>query len=439
MRTDSTTLQDISIFHPDEKDSLFHLLDFTRTEGGREELRRLFRNPHNSISSIQSTQQLLLALSAQLEQWPQEITNGTMLVVDKLMDYPLDPIDQHPLSLNNFFYRWLHAGDYSMLRFSVKHLGDLCRGLEKIAALVKQLEDMEGLRYLLKRLQVLLEKEPIKRIASKDPLEAFSQKETLYYGRELRGPHKNDVLELMQIYHRFDASYSMATAMVKFKCQLPEWVDSDKPVFDATGLYHLMVPTPVTYNLTLDEQHHFLFLTGANMAGKSTLIKAVGAAVYLAHLGMGVPAQKMRISLFDGICSNGQVADNIARGESYFFNEVQRIRHTIETINDGKKWLVLMDEIFKGTNVEDAMKCSLTVIEGLLGRSGSLFILSTHLYEMAQSLKEKSGISFRYFETGIQNGELQFTYQLKEGVSNDRIGYLILTREKVVELLKKTE
>ena len=272
MRTDSTTLQDISIFHPDEKDSLFHLLDFTRTEGGREELRRLFRNPHNSISSIQSTQQLLLALSAQLEQWPQEITNGTMLVVDKLMDYPLDPIDQHPLSLNNFFYRWLHAGDYSMLRFSVKHLGDLCRGLEKIAALVKQLEDMEGLRYLLKRLQVLLEKEPIKRIASKDPLEAFSQKETLYYGRELRGPHKNDVLELMQIYHRFDAWYSMATAMVKFKCQLPEWVDSDKPVFDATGLYHLMVPTPVTYNLTLDEQHHFLFLTGANMAGKSTLI-----------------------------------------------------------------------------------------------------------------------------------------------------------------------
>lgn len=439
MRTDSTTLQDISIFHPNEKDSLFHLLDFTRTEGGREELRRLFHHPHDSISSIKSTQQLLGALSTQLEQWPPEITNGTMLVVEKLMDYPLDPIDEHPLSLNNFFYRWLHAGDYSMLRFSVTHLGDLCRGLTRIAALVAPLEDMEGLRYLLKRLKLLLEKEPIKKLAARDPLRPFGQQETLYYGRELRGPHKNDVLELMQIYHRFDAWYSMATAMMKFNCQLPEWVDTDKPVFDATGLYHLMVPSPVTYNLTLDEEHHFLFLTGANMAGKSTLIKAVGAAVYLSHLGMGVPAQKLRISLFDGICSNGQVADNIARGESYFFNEVQRIRHTIETINDGQKWLVLMDEIFKGTNVEDAMKCSLTVIEGLLGRRGSLFMLSTHLYEMAQSLQDKSGILFRYFETGIQNGELQFTYQLKEGVSNDRIGYLILTREKVVELLKKTE
>lgn len=439
MRTDSTTLQDISIFHPVEQDSLFHRLNFTRTEGGSIELRKLFHHPHNSIASIQSTQQLLIALSTHLEEWPQDITNGTILVVEKLMDYPLDPIDQHKFSLHNFFYRWLHAGDYAMLRFSIKHLGDLCRGLTRIAVLVAHLEDMEGLRYLLKRLSVLLEKEPIKKMADRDALQAFSQQETLYYGRELRGPHKNDVLELMQIYHQFDAWFSMATAMVHFNCQLPEWIDSDKPVFEAKGLYHLLVPAAVTYDLSLDEQRHFLFLTGANMAGKSTLIKAVGAAVYLAHLGMGVPATSLRLSLFDGICSNGQVADNIAKGESYFFNEVQRIRHTIETINDGKKWLVLMDEIFKGTNVEDAMKCSLTVIEGLLNRKGSLFILSTHLYEMAQSLRENSGISFKFFETDIQNGELQFSYQLKDGVSNDRIGYLILTREKVVELLKKTD
>lgn len=438
MRTDSTTLQDISIFHPNEKNSLFHLLDFTRTEGGREELRKLFLHPHHSIGSIQSTQQLLLSLSVQLEKWPPEITNGTMGVVDKLMDYPLDPIESHSYSLNNLLYHWLHPGDYAMLRFSIHHLRDLCRGLQTIASLIGPLDNQEGIRYLLDRLQILIAKAPIKRLSLKNPREAFSHRETLYYGRELRGPHKEDILELMKIYYRFDAWYSMATAMVKFNCQLPEWVDTDQPVFEATGLYHLMVPSPVSYNLTLDEQHHFLFLTGANMAGKSTLIKAVGAAVYLAHLGMGVPAQNMRISLFDGICSNGQVADNIAKGESYFFNEVQRIRQTIETINDGKKWLVLMDEIFKGTNGEDAMKCSLTVIEGLLERKGSLFILSTHLYEMAQSLQTYPAINYRYFETGMQNGELQFTYQLKEGVSRDRIGYLILTREKVVELLKKT-
>jgi len=173
------------------------------------------------------------------------------------------------------------------------------------------------------------------------------------------------------------------------------------------------------------------------MAGKSTLIKAVGSAVFLAHLGMGVPAGHMKLSLFDGLLTNINVADNIAKGESYFFNEVQRIKNTIYKINDGRKWLVLIDELFKGTNVQDAMKCSLTVIKGLIKIKNSLFILSTHLYEIGDELKKFPNISFKYFETNVTDDQLEFSYQLKEGISNDRIGYVILRREKVVEMLEK--
>ena len=57
--------------------------------------------------------------------------------------------------------------------------------------------------------------------------------------------------------------------------------------------------------------------------------------------------------------------DNIIKGESFFFNEAQRIKSTIEKISDGRKWLILIDELFKGTNQQDAIKCSTTVIEGL--------------------------------------------------------------------------
>jgi DNA mismatch repair ATPase MutS len=116
---------------------------------------------------------------------------------------------------------------------------------------------------------------------------------------------------------------------------------------------------------------------------------------------------------------------------------VQRIKTTINKINDGKKWLVLIDELFKGTNVQDAMKCSLTVIKGLIKIKNSLFILSTHLYEIGEELKQHPNISFKYFETEVSEEQLQFSYQLKEGISNDRIGYVILKREKVVELLEK--
>jgi DNA mismatch repair ATPase MutS len=173
------------------------------------------------------------------------------------------------------------------------------------------------------------------------------------------------------------------------------------------------------------------------MAGKSTFIRAVGVSVFLAHLGMGVPAKEMRLSLFDGILSNINVVDNIARGESYFFNEVQRIRDTLTKISGKKKWLVLIDELFKGTNVQDAMKCSTAVIKGLIKIPKSLFILSTHLYEIGDELKQYRNISFRYFETAVKDDQLEFSYQLKEGISNDRIGYLILKREKVVEMLER--
>jgi DNA mismatch repair ATPase MutS len=83
------------------------------------------------------------------------------------------------------------------------------------------------------------------------------------------------------------------------------------------------------------------------------------------------------------------------------------------------------------------MKCSLTVIKGLIKIKNSLFILSTHLYEIGEELKNYPNISFRYFETNVNNEQLEFSYQLKEGISNDRIGYVILKREKVVDMLDK--
>ncbi|HEY6975469.1 MAG TPA: DNA mismatch repair protein MutS, partial [Chitinophagaceae bacterium] len=260
---------------------------------------------------------------------------------------------------------------------------------------------------------------------------------TLNEGYFLRNEFKNGCFELIEIYSQLDAFYSMTTACVNYHLSFPKLLDTNKPQLAAVQLYHPLLATPVSYDIELTEEENFLFLTGANMAGKSTFIKAVGVAVYLAHIGMAVPAQSMRLSLFDGLLSNIQVVDNIVKGESYFFNEVQRVRKTIEKISDGKKWLILIDELFKGTNVQDAMRCSTVVIEGLLKIQNTLFILSTHLYEIGEALKQYPNIQFRYFETQVKEDELLFSYQLKDGISNDRLGYLILKREGVVDMLQK--
>jgi DNA mismatch repair ATPase MutS len=163
----------------------------------------------------------------------------------------------------------------------------------------------------------------------------------------------------------------------------------------------------------------------------------VGIAVFLAHVGMGVPAKKLELSCFDGLLSNIQVNDDITKGESYFYNEVQRVKKTAEIIGNGKNWFILIDELFKGTNIQDAMKCSITVINGLHKMQNAVFVLSTHLYEIGDDIKNNNNIVFKYFETKIVNKELEFGYVLKDGISNDRLGYLILEKEGVVDLLKK--
>jgi len=437
MQIDRTSFNDISIFHPEEEFSIFHKLNFTRTSGGKEWLRKFFSEPHNDLKKILGTQNVIRSFMDHVDDWPGEITNGTILVMEKFLDYALDPIPDNVGVASAFFYKWLHSEDYSMVKYSVAHFGDFYRGLKKVASLLEGLELPLNIQVYVDRIGRTLRETPIQKLAATAPGSRFGVRDNLYFGYYLRGRYRTDTLEMIDIFSRMDAWYSMAVAMKTFHLGFPEFLERETPAIFAKGLYHILLSKPVPYDLEMDPDHNFLFLTGANMAGKSTLIKAVGSAVFLAHIGMGVPAASMKLTLFDGLLSNINVVDNIAKGESFFFNEVQRIKHTLEKISDGRKWLVLIDELFKGTNVQDAMKCSLAVIRGLIKIRNSLFILSTHLYEISEDLKPYTNISFRYFETIVRDEQLEFSYQLKEGISNDRIGYVILKREKVVEMLDK--
>ena len=293
------------------------------------------------------------------------------------------------------------------------------------------------LKKILSEANQVLNKQQFIIIEKKDKFEKLTPVQQLQFAYFVLYQYKQNMNRLIEIYSQLDAWYGMVEAVKYYQLAFPEFVESTQPLIAAKNLYHILLDNPVSYDVTLNPESNFLFLTGANMAGKSTFIKSVGTAVFLAHIGMGVPAAQMKLSLFDGLLSNINVVDNIAKGESFFYNEVQRIKSTIIKINDGRKWLILIDELFKGTNVEDAMKCSSVVIEGLLKIKNSLFILSTHLYEIGESLKKYPNISFNYFETTVSGEQLNFSYQLKEGISNDRLGYLILQKEGVVEMLQK--
>jgi DNA mismatch repair protein MutS len=437
MQIDKTTYNDLSIFSYEEEFSVFHKINFTRTNGGKEWLRWMLNEPFDDLAKITGTQKTIQLILSCMDHWPVTISNGTMLMIDRFYESQVDPIPRSTDFVSTRLYKVFHSVDYGLIRYSVAHFRDFIAGLHQIALLIDTPEAPAKLQWMASRIRSLLQHRQLTELIDKKPGDKFSLNENLYFGHFFLVGFKSRYQELSEIYYQLDAWYSMACAVKKYQLSFPTFIISQEPYIKAEKIFHILLPRPVAYDIQLSPSSNFLFLTGANMAGKSTFIKSLGVAVYLAHLGMGVPAVNLELSLFDGILSNINVEDNIMKGESYFFNEVQRIKNTILTINNGKKWLVLIDELFKGTNVQDAMRCSLAVINGLMKIRSALFILSTHLYEIGEEINKNSNISFKYFETNVSNDKLEFTYQLKDGISNDRLGYFILKSEKVVELLEK--
>lgn len=434
MLVDKITLQDIGLFDTEATEGIISHLNFCKTNGGKEQLDQYLAQPLNTIDAIEKRQNAIADFMHELDfMYEMKITNGTTLVIEKFFGTVFKSIPTQISIPGAYWYQFINASDYALIKYSVEHLLLFYENLNQWVEVFETKKEQPIIATLLQKIKKLVQHPSLSHLNIQAIL-AHPQK-LLSLAYFFRNHYKNNTLQLLHYFYDLDAYYSMATAAKKYHFVFPTWVNSETPVLEVTAAIHPMLPHPVDNNLLLSNQTNLFFLTGANMAGKSTFIKTIGIVIYLAHVGIGAPAKNVKLSLFDGLITNLTTADNVVKGESYFFNEVKRIKNTIIKILDGKKYFVLIDELFKGTNIQDAMKCSTAVIEGLQNLRNSLFIISTHLYEISEGLKKYDNIQFSYFETEVHEKELIFHYQLKQGVSQDRLGYLILEREGVVALL----
>jgi DNA mismatch repair ATPase MutS len=436
MQVDKITLQDIGLFDNEESKGLITHLNYCKTNGGIVLFEKYLSQPLSNHKEILNRQQ---ALAIYIQHLPfgesMKITNGTTLVIDKFFETSFNNIPVQISVLGAYWFRFSNKSDFSLLKYSVEHLVTFYQNLNNWVALFELQTGNAIIDALVHKVKKLLGHPALFNIQSESALNNPQSILSLAYFFIYQ--YRNNTRSLLECYYEIDAYYSMATAIKTHHFEFPTWVESSTPYFEVEAAIHPLIKDPVHNSITLSRESNLLFLTGANMAGKSTFIKTIGIVLYLAHIGMGAPAKKIKLSLLDGLITNLTIADNVVKGESYFFNEVQRIKNTIEKISDGKKYFVLIDELFKGTNIQDAMKCSIKVIGGLQKLRTSLFIISTHLYEISDDLKPYPNIQFSYFETEIKGKDLLFHYQLKTGISADRIGYLLLERQGVVAMLDK--
>lgn len=436
MILDKTTLHDLSIFGSEH--SVFSLINTCTTQAGAEALKKQVQSPPATYDRLKEQQAAIAFWMQYPDKWTGQVSNGTLVMIEKFYE-SADGVAgrSNPLTLliNALVQKVFNRNAYSFVRFSVSHLIDFLKGCRELADLL-ELNPPGAIRAELEAIHEALSLPLCQALVQTAPDASQAQMMELSY--RSRREIKHVVYLLIERYARLDALQSMAAATTEQGWHLPELLPSTDLHYEARQLYHPLLQQPVAYDIAFSREQNFLFLTGANMSGKSTLIRAMGVGALLAHLGMGVPAASMKVSFLEGIITNMQVEDNIFLGESYFFAEVQRMKLTAQKLNRNRFHLVLMDELFKGTNVHDAYECSRAVVEGLLLQKDNLMALSTHLNELSEHLKDKANVWFRYCYTHIsEDGKYSFTYQLKEGVSRDRIGYLVLKNEGVLDLLQR--
>ena len=200
-----------------------------------------------------------------------------------------------------------------------------------------------------------------------------------------------------------------------------EVVASDEMVYEAVGLYHPFLGAKAVRNdFTLQHRHYYI-ITGANMAGKSTFLRALGINYILAMNGMPVFATSLRVSAYS-LFSSMRTTDDLAHGISYFNAELLRLKQLLTACQYNSQTLIILDEILKGTNSADKLNGSRLFLQAVsaLPVTG---VIATHDLE----LSKMEGERFHNYCFEIALGQdVTYSYKITPGIARNQNATFLL-------------
>lgn len=432
MLIDQETARDLEIFRTRSGEpGIFQILDMTKTQGGRRALRFRFENPMSDPELIRRVQEGVEFLAA--EEIGFDLNQNLIRDVRAYLDSSWD-VASRARGLRFFVEAAVGSLKHRDLFIHAR------RGVGSTQYMISQ---------LLPFLKNLQEKEPppeIERpvdnlLALVDRLRLGKVRVSRFpwalarADRYLRLERKADFQRFFELLSELDALIAMASALKEKGLVFPEIVESSEFFLEGEGVFHLFLPNPVGNPVKIGEGKSLIFLTGPNMAGKTTHLKAVAISTYLAHLGMGVPAKRLRFTPLDAIFSSLRPEESLRQGLSFFMAEVLRAKEIAEAVAGGQRALVLFDEVFRGTNVKDALDASLLVIRGFSKFKASGFLFSSHLVELAEDLGQEESVLFSCFDGEIRDQQARYDFRIRDGVSDQRLGIQLLEQEGVAKIL----
>jgi DNA mismatch repair ATPase MutS len=431
---DTQTLEELNLLGKFKQGSVYSLFNQVKTRGGEQLLDSMFRNPLNDAVAINTRSHIFRFFHQAGLSFPFDVDEiGTM------REYLDTATESNALfTLAGTVIKKVLAGLTRDERYrkTVQGLQATIVTLKKCHAFIDGMLTPAGpWAEILQSIREILSDQRLQQLRNIDIYEALPVKTLSFYDHLLKDELHDSMERILSFIYELDVYIAVSDVARAGNYSYAQAWPAEKNIFSATGLCHPGIRGAVGNLISMNGETNVLFLTGANMAGKSTWMKSVGIAAYLAHMGFPVAAASMDFSVRDGLYSSINVADNINLGYSHFYAEVMRVKQAAEATASGKRLLLLFDELFKGTNVKDAYDGTLAITEAFATYRDCLFIVSTHIIEVGEALKGNANIHFVYMPTIMEGARPRYTYQLQEGITEDRQGMMIIKNEGILELI----
>lgn len=438
---DSQTIEDLNLLGKYKPNSIFSIFNKTITRRGELLLERRFLNPYTNADKINQESSLLKLFQEQKFEFP--FTHQEMSLVEQY----IEGVD--------------HKNIIASLSLSLKRKVLYLVAKDKELTLLQQGFDatIHFLRELKEYFTTLAANEAVKengyysRVEESLALLNDSKLEWIYKvenhkelsflkfslnDHQLRYTLSEPLHQLLDIVYEMDLLVSVSSVGRAANLTYAEATVADQSFVELKNVKHTIIENAVGNDLAIGHGSNLFFLTGANMAGKSTLMKSFGVALYLAHMGFPVAADSMRFSVLQGLYTSINVPDDLSMGYSHFYAEVVRVKKIAIAAASGKKFAIIFDELFKGTNVKDAYDATVTITDSFSKIEECIFIVSTHIMEAGLTLQESNeNMQFQYLPTILEGNVPKYTYTLTDGISDERHGMRIVNNERIIEIIKE--
>lgn len=433
---DKQTLNDLNIPGRHKNNSISRLFDEVITEGGRKLMEEMFQRPLTDADAINKRSSIFKYFTGNNIKFPfsqaefgvmenylasgsnsNRLAIGMGVISKKVMQ----------VAAQDTAYQQLHD--------------DVCQTvalLNRFSAFATTLPDVESpYKDDIKAINTIFEDKDLIWLKQENDFANLSLLNVVKYDHLLRTRLHGQMKYLLQLMCQLDVYLAVATVAARMGFCYAKALPKHHNTLSVTRLFHPTVRNAVGNALSMDKGNNVIFLTGANMAGKSTLMKAFGISCYLAHMGFPVAADEMTFSVKDGLFSSINVSDNLDMGYSHFYAEVLRVKTVAEQVAADKDLIVIFDELFKGTNVKDAYDATLSITEAFSTNRNCFFIISTHIVEVGEALRERCpNFRFTYLPTVMEGTVPRYTYGLAEGITADRHGMMIIENEGILDIIR---